>query len=61
MSIENKHILWNKYEKNPTTENKNIYTNFRNKLTGLMRKMKGFTWRTNLTFFKIKWANLGKF
>ena len=38
MSIKNKHILWDKYEKNPTTENKNIYTKFRNKLTGLMRK-----------------------
>ena len=24
MSIKNKHILWDKYEKNPTTENKNV-------------------------------------
>ena len=38
MPIKNKHILWDKYEKNLTIENKNIYTKFRNKLTGLMRK-----------------------
>ena len=37
-SIKNKHLLWQKYEKNPTTENKNNYLQFRNKLTGLLRK-----------------------
>ena len=30
--------MWQKYEKNPTTENKNNYLQFRNKLTGLLRK-----------------------
>ena len=33
-----KHVLWEKFEKNPTVENKNIYLQFRNKLTGLLRK-----------------------
>ena len=37
-SIKNKHVLWEKFEKNPTIENKNIYLQFRNKLTGLLRK-----------------------
>ena len=37
-SIKNKHLLWQKYVKNPTTENKNNYLQFRNKLTGLLRK-----------------------
>ena len=37
-SIKNKHVLWEKFEKNPTIENKNIYMQFRNKLTGLLRK-----------------------
>ena len=30
--------MWQKYEKNPTTENKNNYLQFRNKSTGLLRK-----------------------
>ena len=34
-SIKNIHLLWQKYEKNSTTENKNNYLKFRNKLTGL--------------------------
>ena len=37
-SIKNKHVLWEKCEKNPTIENKNIYLQFRNELTGLLRK-----------------------
>ena len=37
-SIKNKHVLLEKFEKNPTIENKNIYLQFRNKLTGLLRK-----------------------
>ena len=37
-SIKNKHLLWQKYKINPTTENKNNYLQFRNKLTGLLRK-----------------------
>ena len=29
-SIKNKHMLWEKFEKNPTIENKNIYMQFWN-------------------------------
>ena len=52
MSIKNKHILWDKYEKNPTTENKNTYTKFRNKLTGLMRKNERLHLENQLDLFQ---------
>ena len=52
MSIKNKHTLWDKYEKNPTTENKNIYTKFRNKLTGLMRKNERLHLENQLDLFQ---------
>ena len=52
MSIKKKHTLWDKYEKNPTTENKNIYTKFRNKLTGLMRKNERLHLENQLDLFQ---------
>ena len=52
MSLKNKHILWDKYEKNPTTENKNVYTKFRNKLTGLMRKNERLHLENQLDLFQ---------
>ena len=52
MSIKNKHILWDKYEKNAITENKNIYTKFRNKLTCLMRKHERLHLENQLDLFQ---------
>ena len=40
------------YEKNPTTENQNIYTKFRNKLTGLMRKNERLHLENQLDLFQ---------
>ena len=52
MLIKNKHILWDKYEKNPIKEIKNIYTKFRDKLTGLMRKNERLHLENQLDLFQ---------
>ena len=41
-------------KKNPTTENKIVYTKFRNKLTGLMRKNERLHLENQLDLFQNK-------
>ena len=48
-------------KKHSTTENKNIYTKFRNKLTGLMRKNERLHLENQLDFFQNEMGKSEKF
>ena len=61
ISIKQKPILQNKFEKDPTEENKLLYKRHRNLLTSLMRNSERlYIMRINWNYKNMTYENLGK-